>query len=114
MPYLHIRTNARIDDETALLKRCSASVAEALGKSERFVMLSIDSEQPMSFAGTSEPCAYLELKSLGLEPGQTNSLSATLCELMARELGIAPARVYIEFTPGERALWGWNSGTFAK
>jgi len=112
MPYLHIHTNVSIEDQTALLRQCSAVTASALAKPESYVMVELSDQQPMLFAGTDAPLAFVELKSLGLSTAQTATISATLCNLLQRELGIETGRIYIEFAAPERAMFGWNGGTF--
>ena len=114
MPYLKIQTNQALDDvaQQRLMAEASATVAEQLGKPERYVMVAIDAARPMLFAGNSDAVAYLELKSIGLPDDATAGLSERLCELMATHLNIAPDRVYIEFANAQRHMWGWNGGTF--
>jgi len=114
MPYLLIRTNRDIPpaEQQPLLSRCSAAVAAALGKPERYVMVSLEAGQAMLFAGEGSPCAYLELKSIGLPDTRTAELSATLSELIGGELDIPADRLYIEFADAPRHMWGWNGGTF--
>ncbi len=112
MPYLHLHTNVTVDDSAALLRRCSSVTAAALGKPESYVMIEISDRQPMLFAGSDAPLAFVELKSLGLNSSQTGNLSATLCDLLQQELGIDAGRIYIEFAAPERAMFGWNGGTF--
>ncbi len=112
MPYLHLHTNVAVDDSAALLRRCSSTTAAALGKPESYVMIEISDRQPMLFAGSDAPLAFVELKSLGLSSSQTANLSATLCDLLQQELGIDAGRIYIEFAAPERAMFGWNGGTF--
>lgn len=114
MPYLKIQTNAEIppDQEAALLKTLSATVAEALGKSERYVMVALERDAPMLLGGEAAPCAYLELKSIGLPETLTPTLSEALCRQVGEALGIAGDRIYIEFSDAPRAMWGWNGGTF--
>ncbi|MBN4076716.1 hypothetical protein JYT48_00405 [Mariprofundus ferrooxydans] len=112
MPCLILNTNIKVTDKTAFLSRCSAQVAVALAKSESYVMIKLSDQQPMLFAGSDAPLAFLELKSLGLSTAQTASLSAELCAFMHAELGIDSARIYIEFTAPERAMFGWKGGTF--
>lgn len=84
----------------------------ALGKPENYVMVAIETEQTMLFAGTNGPLAYLELKSIGLPAEVTQNLSERLCSLMAQELDIEKNRTYIEFADAPRHMWGWNGGTF--
>jgi phenylpyruvate tautomerase len=114
MPYLLLRTNQRTehDNEQKLLTRLSAAIAQLLGKPERYVMVSLEQGQAMLFAGDNSPCAYLELKSIGLPEEGTAELSATLCELVQAELGIPQERIYIEFADAARHMWGWNGATF--
>jgi phenylpyruvate tautomerase len=114
MPYLKVQTNKPTDDSVrgALMTELSAAVASGLGKPERYVMVAIDPALPMVFAGTDEPCAYLELKSIGLPQSQTAALSESLCDIIGTALGITPDRIYIEFADAPRAMWGWNRGTF--
>jgi len=114
MPFLKIRTNQRLDESAtkSLASRASATVAELLGKPESYVMVSIETGADMLFAGTDEPLAYLELKSIGLSPSITAPASRALCDLVAGETGVATNRIYIEFTDAPRHLWGWNGGTF--
>lgn len=112
MPYLLVRTNREVDAIDERLGRFSRAVAAALRKPERYVMVSLEQGVPMVFAGSAEPAAYLELKSIGLPEQGTGELSATLCRLAAAELGVAADRIYIEFANAQGHLWGWNGDTF--
>lgn len=114
MPYLTIQTNmatanALIPD---LLTKASLTVAEILGKPESYVMVSIPPAMPMIFAGSTEPLAYLELKSIGLSQSVIPDVSKSLCALVEDVLGIAPNRIYIEFSNIARNHWGWDGKTF--
>jgi hypothetical protein len=66
----------------------------------------------MAFAGDTSPCAYLELKSIGLPQERTADLSRALCDLVENDLGIPASRTFVEFTDAPRALWGWDRRTF--
>ncbi len=114
MPYLKIQSNTAIDKEeaTSLLADASKLVASELGKPENYVMVALEPPQPMLFAGSDAPLAYLELKSIGLPESKTAALSAALCKLIEDKTGIPGSRVYIEFADAPRAMWGWDSGTF--
>jgi len=114
MPLLLIRTNQSLSQEQArrLLRDASALCAEVLGKSEAYVMTTLETDRTMLFAGSDDPCAYLELKSLGLTPERTPELSAALCRFVEEKLDVPQARVYIEFSAPERPFWGWNGQTF--
>lgn len=114
MPLLKIQTNVVVPDGNcdALLKKISRTIAQQLGKPEHYMMVSLDSEQPMVFAGKSEPAAFMELRAIGLPAGKTGQLAASLCDLAQAELGVAKDRVYINFTDVPADLWGWNGETF--
>ena len=114
MPYLCIQTNQPFDvaKTQPLIQQASKTVAELLGKPERYVMVALPQPVPMVFSGTDEPAAYLELKSIGLPQEATATLSNALCALVSERLGIAKDRIYIEFANAERKMWGWNSATF--
>jgi len=112
MPVLHIHSNISIDDQPDFLAQASSTVANALGKPESYVMILFSECKTMSFAGTQEPTAFLELKSLGLNDSQTSDLSEKLCLFLETTLKVNPSRIYIEFSAPERAMFGWNKTTF--
>ena len=115
MPFLKIQTNHATDSTTdeALLAKASKLVARELGKPESYVMVQLQKEVPMLFAGTNAPLAYLELKSIGLPNSSTIAeLSANLCALIEQDLNIPKDRIYIEFSDAPRDMWGWNGDTF--
>ena len=114
MPYLQIQTNVDIESsrQRTLLANASKTVATALGKPEGYVMVALEANVPMLFAGTDQPTAFLMLKSLRLPTESTPALSETLCSFIEETLKIPKNRVYIEFINGQAALWGWDGGTF--
>jgi phenylpyruvate tautomerase PptA (4-oxalocrotonate tautomerase family) len=116
MPLLQIFTSAHPADEhkrAHLLKGLSALVARLLSKPESYVMISLAGRADMSFAGSSAPACYAELKNVGtLSPDQVEKLSQVLCQELSAGLGVPSERIYIEFTNADGAMWGWNGGTF--
>jgi phenylpyruvate tautomerase len=99
MPYLKITTSRSIDAEQKqnLLKAASKAVAAELGKPEQYMMVSAETPISMLFAGTDAPCAFLELRGIGLPESKTGKLSQLLCGLMESKIGIPEERVYINF-----------------
>jgi len=114
MPFLKIQTNQTIQAtlSESLIKLASGEVAKLLGKPESYVLVSLEYNSAMCFAGTDAPLAYLELKSIGLPESATQKLSEALCDLVQNQLGVDRNRIYIEFADASRAMWGWNGGTF--
>ena len=111
MPLINLRTNGSdVQVSDALLKKLSAALANATGKPESYVMTLLDFGVPMTFAGTNDPCAYVEIKSIGaLTPPE---MSDRFCELIKASLGIPKDRIYIGFDDVSASHWGWNGRTF--
>ena len=114
MPTLKIQTNVELPEtrRKAVLAAASAKVAEMLGKPESYVMVFVQTNPDMLFAGEDAPLAYLELKSLGLPEDTTPALSAALCGFMEEHFGVPSDRVYIEFASPPRHMFGWSGKTF--
>jgi phenylpyruvate tautomerase PptA (4-oxalocrotonate tautomerase family) len=112
MPLLQISTNIAIENCQQLAEKASKLTAEMLAKPESYVMVKVQAEQPLIFAGSDEPAAHLKLKSLGLPESKTADFSSMLCAFIHSELDINSARIYIEFASPERHMWGWDSRTF--
>lgn len=112
MPYLRIQTNQPVENPVELLKKLSAEAAAAIGKPEAYIMTACDPTTEMTFAGTDEPTAFLQCKSIGLGSDKTKAISAALCGFCEKELGVPQDRVYIEFVGAEGSMWGWKGSTF--
>ncbi len=115
MPLLAIRTSAPLPapaDRDAALLRLSREVARLLRKPEAYVMVSLEGAA-MCFAGSVEPACYAELKSIGgISGATTGGLSQALCAALEQALGVPQARIYLEFTDVDGALWGHAGQTF--
>jgi len=112
MPLLTIKTNIHIENKPLFAEAASLTVANILKKPESYVMVHVEDEQNLIFAGEHLPCALLELKSLGLPENSTDDYSSRLCDFMLTEAGIIPSRVYIQFSNPQRHMWGWDKRTF--
>jgi phenylpyruvate tautomerase PptA (4-oxalocrotonate tautomerase family) len=111
LPLINLRTNRPdIDHPESLLQQLSAALAKATGKPEAYVMTLFEGGVPMTFAGQSEPCAYVEIKSIGaLAPA---AMTREFCELIENAIGIPKDRIYIGFDDVDATCWGWNGRTF--
>ena len=114
MPLLKIQTNTDISDSqnASLLERGTRIIVDVLEKPLGYVQVLAEGKQAIAFGGSSDPSAFVELRSLGLPEGAPRKLSAAICALLEEELGISSKRVFINFFDMERADWGWDSGTF--
>ena len=111
MPLINVRTSLpALQDGPALLQELSSELASQTGKPEAYVMTLLELGVPMTFAGNHEPCAYVEVKSIGaLRP---SAMTAAFCELIQTRTGIPANRVYINFEDVHASCWGWNGSTF--
>jgi len=114
MPLLKITTSVSASrEQSKLLANLSQLIADRLGKPESYVMTAIEHPSLMTFGGTTEPACYVELKNIGRFSAElTQRLSAELCERLSSALGVAPNRIYIEFSDAEGYLWGHDGETF--
>ncbi|MEB3159408.1 MAG: phenylpyruvate tautomerase MIF-related protein [Synechococcus sp.] len=111
MPLINVRTSLpSVEDADGLLKALSAALAQQTGKPEAYVMTLLETAVPMTFAGSSDPCAYVEVKSIGaLKPP---AMTAAFSELITQRTGIPANRIYIAFEDVKANAWGWNGNTF--
>jgi len=114
MPYLAITTNKSVSPETRmeLLKEGTSAISAGTGKPEAYVMVKVEGDVDMMFAGMDAPAAMLEVKSIGYPDGATKALTRSLSELVTRRLGIGSERIYVVFTDVKAAMWGFNGKTF--
>ena len=115
MPLIKVQTSLPTPDrETveSMLKDLSSSLASHLGKPESYVMTAFEGGVPMTFAGTTDPVCYVEIKSVGTMGTKTKTMSADFCSKVESRLGVPKNRTYIEFADAAGAMWGWNGGTF--
>ena len=110
MPLLNISTNKEIKNEQMFLAKSSIFISSLLNKPENFVMVKFSDSLQMLFAGTSEPCCFIEIKSIGsIDPPK---MSKPICEFFSNELSISIERIYIFFQNVDSGMWAWNSRTF--
>ncbi|GAB4380856.1 MAG: phenylpyruvate tautomerase MIF-related protein [Elainellaceae cyanobacterium] len=116
MPLIKVQTSVSApesSDVEAMLKQLSASLAKHLGKPESYVMTAFEPNVAMTFAGTTDPVCYIEIKSVGtMNPTQTKAMSQDFCQKVNQALGVPTNRTYIEFADAKGAMWGWNGSTF--
>ncbi len=112
MPYLKIQTNVKIGDKQKWMSEATTLLSDMLGKPSAYIMVVIQDEQAMMFAGGSGPLAFAELKSIGLPENETKALSSRLCDFIESTTGIPSDRIYIEFSNARGHMFGWNGSTF--
>ena len=115
MPLAHVHTNQPIDRgqaESSLLPALSKALAACFSKPERWVMTALTPSIAMSFGGEPGPTAYVEVKNIGtMGAAQAQEVSATICGIVSRELGVPGERIYVELTDAVGHLWGHEGET---
>ena len=76
-------------------------------------MVRIGFPPSMSFAGTTEACAFCTLINLGLDDLQIADLSQALTEAVSHALSIKPERIYAQFESPQRSHFAHNGNPFA-
>ena len=114
MPLLRLQTSVSLTDEKRqeLLASLSKIVAESIGKPEQYVMVTVETGA-MLMSGKPGAAAFADIRSIGgLNGGVNSAIAQQLCALLEQALGIAPARVYLNFTNVAAENWGWRGNTF--
>ena len=113
MPQITLITNQRSpEDSAAFRKQLSEQLAQWLTKPESYCMVHTQFTTGLSFAGTEEPAATVEVASLGMNDDQPANLTPLIGEFLQSTLGVSPDRLYIRFSSPPRTHWGWNGKTF--
>ena len=114
MPLLKLETTVAISEENRkpLLAALSKTIALAVGKPENYVMVTC-SHSTILMSGKNGDAAFVDIRSIGgLNDNVNRKLSQQVCQLLKDSLGVAPDRVYLNFTNLEAGNWGWNGDTF--
>lgn len=114
MPYFSIQTNQSMEASSAaaLARRASAFAAELLGKPETVVMAAVIPNSVMTFAGSDAPTAFVAVKSINLPEARGQAFAEAVSAFIQSSMGIAPDRVFIDFTDLPPTRFAWNGRTF--
>ena len=113
MPYIRTTTNVSVSDDAA--SRIREQLGDAIqlfpGKSERWLMLAMEGDKKMYFAGSDEPLEMAEVSLIGSADGNCyNKLTGKITEILSDVLSIPANRIYVRYT--ETEYWGWNGENF--
>merc|ERR1712137_800153 len=100
MPILSVESNVELDKSSRLtmMKDLSALVAELLQKPEERVYVRCHLGVDMIKGGSDEPCAIVQLNSVGCITEELNpQYSAKLSEMLKKHLNVQPARAIIYY-----------------
>jgi len=112
MPFIHVRTNVKIDSEKEkIIKSELGNKISLLNKSEAWLMIEIEDERRLWFQGENTPCAMVNVELLGAASrADYERMTAEVTDMLHQELGIPKNRVYTNYS--EFSTWGYNGGHF--
>lgn len=113
MPFIDVSLTKKLtaESENAIKSALGDAISLFPGKSEAWLMCRISDGEHMWFKGSDEDCAFTEVKLLGsVDPVGAERFTARMCEILEKEAGISPSRVYVRYTGG--GDWGWNGSNF--
>ena len=116
MPLIQLDTSCDLSNpekRMTIAKEISRLAANCIGKPEQYVMTCVRDNVVMTMSGTDAPAALVSVKSIGGLSREVNKkLSAEICQMLKKELGIAGDRIYLTFEELPGTHWGWNANTF--
>ena len=114
MPFISTKTNKTLTKENEMrLKEAFGKAIELLpGKTEKWLMLSFEGGLSMAFHGDAKSdMAFLTVALVGkAAPEAYAALTARICEILGKELSIAPDMIYVKYEEVDH--WGWNNINF--
>jgi phenylpyruvate tautomerase PptA (4-oxalocrotonate tautomerase family) len=110
MPCIQIKTSGKIplEKEKIIKEKLGKAIELIPGKSENWLMLCLEGDRRIYFAGTSdERTAFVKVGLFGkASQAAYGRLTQAITEILQSELGIEPSRTYIQYE--ESQYWGWN------
>ena len=113
MPMIKVETTVSLSEEKRdILKAELGKAISIMGKPESYLMINLVDNQDLYFGGNKlDKGAYVEVKALGnIEAGQSDKMTAKVCEILNTQLGISGDAVYVAYFGTSN--WGWNGRNF--
>lgn len=113
MPIIEAKVTMELPAEKRdILKAEFGKAISIMGKAESYLMINLVDGQDLYFGGNKlEKGAYVEVKVLGnVDAGASDKMTAKVCEILEKELGIPGNAVYVSYWG--TGCWGWNGTNF--
>ena len=114
MPCIQLNVSSKLTDanKTNIKSRLGKAIELLPGKSENWLMVTMQDEVSIYFKGNNDkPAAYVAVGVYGREDGRAfNALTGQICAILGDELGIPADRIYVQYSATQH--WGWNGGNF--
>ena len=113
MPYIEAKITLPLTEgQKEELKTGFGETMSLIGKPEAFLMVNIEDNKDLWFAGEKlEKGAYVSLSLLGNSTSENyQKVTTAVCALLEEKLEIDPKGVYVTYHPVSD--WGWNNNNF--
>ena len=113
MPYIELKTDKKIscEIEAELVRKFGKAIETFPGKTEKYLMVEIEGERTMAFAGGIGNCCMVSIDLLGSAADEVYAAMTKLtCSIVSEALGIPEDRVYVKYS--EYSTWGWTGINF--
>lgn len=113
MPMINSKITVSVPQEKRnVLKSEIGKAISVMGKPESYLMLGFEDNYDLYFGGKKlEKGAFISVEVLGeVNAADSQKMSAKLCEIFQKELGIPGDKIYITYSGYKN--WGWNGGNF--
>ena len=110
MPFINAKVTLSIDDNKKefIQSKLTDFVADSLTKPKKFIMVNIEDNQQIWFAGEKlKNGAFVSVRLMGnVSKAAYSNLTKKICDFFESELNIHSENIYVTFHPVE--FWGWN------
>ncbi len=113
MPFIDSKITVQVsEDKKQAIKAALGKYITTLNKPETYLMVGIEDNYDLWMAGEKlEKGAYVSVSLLGNASKDAYSkLTAQICDMYEKELGIPGNAVYVSYHPVSD--WGWNGRNF--
>ena len=113
MPFIDARLTMPAEAEIKeKLKTEFGKTMSIIGKPETYLMVGITDNYDLWMGGKKlDKGAYVSVSLLGNASGEAyEKMTAAICEILNRELGIPVSGIYVTYHPVSD--WGWNGSNF--
>lgn len=113
MPCINAKVSVPLEPEKKdALKADFGKAISLMGKPETYLMVCLEENATIYLGGKKlERGAFVEVSALGqIDSGQSQKMSAEICDILKRRLDIPGDGVYITYQGYKD--WGWNGGNF--
>lgn len=114
MPFIDSKITCKLSDvqKETLKTELGNLISIIPGKNENFLMIGFTEEYPLYFSGSKlDKGAFVDVKIFGsTSDAALEELTAKICALYEKELGIPPKAIYVKYEFSTH--WGWNGHNF--